>query len=150
MSIAVKLASRHPLTGVGLGGYGRYADQPPLISSSVSTFLTVAAELGLPGLILLVAAITVTSVAAVRSVVRGSSPDRWVLAGLVAAFVALAAANTVYEVWMDDFQWALFGLLLAVTTQPHVALRWAPILKGRAIEGESAAAATTRQPQVIG
>jgi O-Antigen ligase len=124
MSIAVKLASRHPLTGVGLGGYGRYADQPPLISSSVSTFLTVAAELGIPGLILLVAAIAVTSVAAVRSVLRSAPPDRWVLAGFVAAFVALAAANIIGEVWMNDFQWILFGSLLALTAQPHIALRY--------------------------
>jgi hypothetical protein len=97
---------------------------------------------------LLLAAIYVTSLAAIRSVLRSPSVDRALLAGVVAAFVALAAANTVYEVWMDDFQWALFGLLLAVTTQPHVALRWVPQLKRRAIEGESPAT-PTGQPQVI-
>jgi O-antigen ligase len=147
MSIAVKLATRHPLTGVGLAGYGRYADQPPLISSSVSTFLTVAAELGVPGLLLLVAAIGVTSVAGVRSVLRSPLADRGALAGFVAAYVALAAGNTIGEVWMNDFQWALFGLLLAVTTQPHIVLGDVRLLKRRATDGNSPNA--TEPAQVI-
>jgi hypothetical protein len=148
MSIAVKLAARHPVTGVGLGGYGRYADQPPLISSSVSTFLTVAAELGIPGLMLLVAAILVTCLAAFRSVLCSRSVERALLAGFAAAFLALAAANTLGEVWMNDFQWTLFGLLLAVTTQPLVAIDRLPFLKRQAINGNSGTP-PTEQAQVV-
>jgi O-antigen ligase len=148
MSLAVKLAAHHPFTGVGLGGYGHYANQPPLISSSVSTFLTVAAELGLPGLILLIAAIIVTSLAAVRSVLRSRSAERALLAGFVAAFVALAAANTLGEVWMDDFQWALFGVLVAVTAQPLVALDRLPFLKRNPID-DGPGTSATEQAQVV-
>jgi hypothetical protein len=148
MSIAVKLAARHPLTGVGLGGYGRYADQPPLISSSVSTFLTVAAELGIPGLLLLLGAIVVTSFAAIRSVLRSRPAERALLAGLTAAFVALAAANTLGEVWMDDFQWTLFGLLLAVTAQPLLAIDRLPFTNRPVINGHSDAP-PTEQAQVV-
>jgi O-Antigen ligase len=123
VNIALELVARHPLVGVGLGGYGRYAGEPAIISSAVSTYLTVAAELGLPGLILLLGAIVTTLVAAVRTVVVSTGGDRMLLAGLVAAFAGLALANTIYEAWMDDFQWVLFGLVLALTTQPQLALR---------------------------
>jgi hypothetical protein len=117
MSIALKLLAHHPITGVGLGDYGRHAGQPALVSSAHSTFLTVSAELGVVGLLLLLAAIGTTSFAAVRSVRREALRGRLLLAGLTAAFIGLAVANVLYEVWMDDFQWVLFGLLLAATAQ---------------------------------
>lgn len=131
MRLALRLLEHHPLTGVGLGGYGRYADQPPLISSAVSTFLTVGAELGLVGLALLTGAIVLTSVGAIRTVRRASGSDRIVLAGIVAAYLALAAANAVGEIWMNDFQWVLFGVLLALTVQPVFALRQQTLRRGR-------------------
>jgi O-Antigen ligase len=121
MQLALKLLEHHPLVGVGLGGYGHYADQPPLISSAVSTFLTVGAELGLIGVTLLVSAIAVTALAALRTLGASELPARAYLAGLLAAYVALAGANAIGEVWMNDFQWALFGVLLAVTAQRQVA-----------------------------
>lgn len=147
MQLALKLTERHPLIGVGLGGYGRYADEPPLISSSVSTFLTVSAELGIPGLLLLVAAILVTLIAGVRSVLRAAPSDRVLLAGFVAAFAGLAAANTIGEVWMNDFQWVLFGSLLAVTAQPRLALTPVRLLRRGRVDGESATHPTA--PQVL-
>ncbi|MCW3068677.1 MAG: lipid core-O-antigen ligase-like enyme [Solirubrobacterales bacterium] len=137
MSIAFKLVAHHPLTGVGLGGYGRYDNQPLLISSAVSTFLTVTAELGIPGLMLLVAAVVVTSVAAIRSVLRSPVADRALLAGFVAAFIGLVVGNIVGEVWMNDFQWVLFGSLIAVTSQPRLALRSVWLRIRRAIDSRS-------------
>jgi hypothetical protein len=137
MSKAVKLVGRHPVIGVGLGDFGRYAGQPPLISSATSTFLTTAAELGLPGLMLLLGAIGVTAVAAVRSVLRCQSEDRVLLAGLVSAFVGLAVANVIGEAWMDDFQWILFGLVLAFTRQPRVMMRLMLLRNGRTVRGEA-------------
>lgn len=122
MSIALKLTARHPLSGVGLGGYGRYADEPLIISSAHSTFLTVAAELGIPGVALLLGAIIMTLIGAIGSTRRAPVADRAILAGFAAAYMALAVANILYDVWMDDFQWVLFGLVLAVTTQPCVTL----------------------------
>jgi hypothetical protein len=139
MNIALQLVVRHPLTGVGLGGYGRYDNQPLLISSAVSTFLTVAAELGIPGLMLLLAAVVTTSVAAIRSVRRSPAADRALLAGFVAAFIGLSVGNTIGEAWMNDFQWVLFGSLLAVTTQPRLALRSVPLRKRLAIDNDSRA-----------
>jgi O-antigen ligase len=139
MNIALKLVARHPLTGVGLGGYGRYDHQPLLISSAVSTFLTVAAELGIPGLMLLLAAVVTTSVAAIRSVLRSPAADRALLAGFVAAFIGLSVGNTIGEVWMNDFQWVLFGSLLAVTTPPRLALRSVRLRKRPAIDTNSPA-----------
>jgi hypothetical protein len=122
MRIALKLIAHHPLTGVGLGGYGHYANQPPIISSSVSTFLTVGAELGILGMVLLIAAILITTAGGVRSVVKSTAAERAVLAGFVAAFIGLALANVIGEVWMNDFQWVLFGSLIAVTKQPGILL----------------------------
>jgi O-antigen ligase len=75
--------------------------------------LTVAAELGLPGVLLLIAAVSVTAYGAIRSVLKRPAFARPVGAGLAAAFIGLAAANSFYEVWMDDFQWVLFGLVIA-------------------------------------
>jgi hypothetical protein len=48
--------------------------------------------------------------------------ERALLAGFVAAFIGLALGNTIGEVWMNDFQWVLFGLLVAVTSQPVLVL----------------------------
>jgi hypothetical protein len=127
MDLAIDLAQDRPLTGVGLGSYGSYADQPELVSSSHSTLLTAAAELGLPGLALLLGAMLTTAFLGVRAVLRARDVTRRaVLAGLTGAYVGIAVANTVYEVWTDDFQWMLFGLLVGAATgrevQPAVAL----------------------------
>ena len=134
------------VAAVAAGGYGRYAGQPPIISSSVSTFLTVGAELGLIGAVLLISAILTTAIAATRSVVRSAGPDRALLAGVLAAFVGLALANIVGEVWMNDFQWVLFGLVLAVTAQPQVTLVASRAFKRRL--GSTGAGADVERPPV--
>lgn len=135
MRRALGLTKAHPLTGVGLGSYGEHAGQPRLVSSAHSTVLTVAAELGLPGVLLLISAVSITAYGSIRSVLKRPALARPVGAGLAAAFIGLAAANSFYEVWMDDFQWVLFGLVLAALKPveipkrrqvPGVALRPAP------------------------
>jgi O-Antigen ligase len=141
MSIALKLVAHHPVLGVGLGDYGRHAGQPPLLSSAHSTFLTVTAELGILGVALLLGAIAMTSISAVRSARRAPPGDRAILSGFVAAYVGLAVANILYEVWMDDFQWVLFGLVLALTTQRFVSLRGMSLHRRRA-SGHGATPAT--------
>ena len=113
MRRALELAEDHPLTGVGLGSYGEHAGQPRLVSSAHSTVLTVAAELGLPGVFLLIVAILLTAYGSIRSVLKRPAVARPVGAGLAAAFIGLGIANFFYEVWMDDFQWVLFGLTIA-------------------------------------
>jgi O-antigen ligase len=121
MDLAIALTQDRPLTGVGLGSFGSYANQPPLVSSSHSTQLSVAAELGLPGLALLLGAMLTTACLGISAVVRARDVTRRaVLAGLTAAYVGMAVANTVYEVWTDDFQWMLFGLLVGAATGQDV------------------------------
>jgi hypothetical protein len=148
MSIALKLVGRHPLIGVGLGDYGHYAGEPPLVSSAHSTFLTVAAELGIPGVALLVAAIAATAIAAVRSAAREQWATRAQIAGFAAAYVALAIANIFYEAWMDDFQWVLFGMLLALTTQRSL-LHLPPRLRKRAARESYGEYGETHQTEVL-
>jgi hypothetical protein len=132
MSIAVKVVAHHPILGVGLGDYGRHAGQPVLLSSAHSTFLTVASELGILGVSLLLSAIMMTSIGAVRSARRAPPADRAILSGFTAAYVGLTVANILYEVWMDDFQWVLFGLVLALTTQSYVSFRGVSLHRRRA------------------
>lgn len=131
MRRALELAKDRPLTGVGLGSYGAHAGQPRLVSSAHSTVLTVAAELGLPGVLLLIVAMSVTAYGSVHSVFRRPAFARPVGAGLAAAFIGLATANFFYEVWMDDFQWVLFGLVIA-------ALKPVEIPERRRVPGVSA------------
>jgi O-Antigen ligase len=148
MSIALKLVVHHPFSGVGLGDYGHYAGQPSIISSAHSTFLTVSAELGIPGLTLLAFAIAMTSLAAVRSARHGPSTDRVILAGFAAAYVGLATANILYEVWMDDFQWVLFGLVVALTTQRPMSLALAPLHRWQGVAHGRASSKTSEHTKV--
>ena len=123
MSIALKLVAKRPGTGVGLGDYGRHADQPALVPLRTRRSSQSPLNLGIPGLLLLLAAIAITAVAAIRAARHAPPADRAILAGFAAAYVGLAVANIVYDVWMDDFQWVLFGAVLALTTQPFLRLR---------------------------
>ena len=74
----------------------------------------------LPGVLLLLLAMSVTAYGSVRSVLKRSVFARSVGAGLAAAFIGLVTANFFYEVWMDDFQWVLFGLVIAALTPVEI------------------------------
>jgi hypothetical protein len=118
MRLALDLLADHPLTGVGIGSYGSHAGQPALVSSAHSTILTVAAETGFPGLVALLTAMLLTVALGIVAVQRARDPGTLIaLGGLVAAYVGLVCANLVYEVWMDDFQWMLFGAIVGATAQ---------------------------------
>jgi hypothetical protein len=56
-----------------------------------------------------------------------------------------AAGNIIGEVWMNDFQWVLFGSLLAVTSQPHLSRGF---LK-RPVVDRGSGAKPSEQTQVI-
>lgn len=133
MRIAIDLLVEHPVTGTGLGGYGRFAGQPELISSSHSTILTTAAELGAPGALLLLAVFGATGVWGRRTIAGVRDPgDRALRASLLGAWLAMALANLLYEVWLDDFQWILFALVLVGMRQPSLQLAPWPIHRLRA------------------
>ena len=123
MRLAVELFAQRPVTGTGIGGYGRFADQPALLSSAHSTLLTTAAELGAPGALLLLSIFVGTAFWGRRTTASIAEPrSRAVPAALLGAWLAMAASNLLYEVWVDDFQWMLFALVLVGTRQPSLRL----------------------------
>jgi hypothetical protein len=122
-TLALDLLRSHPVSGVGLGAYGRYAGEPYPVSAAHSTVLTTGAELGVPGLLALLAAMGLTAIYAIRHVRRASADsDNVLVAGVAAGFVALALANLIYDVWTDDFQWIFFGLTVVATSPPSLRL----------------------------
>ena len=128
MRIALNLLQAHPLIGVGIGSYGSKAGQPTLASNAHSTLLTVGAEEGLPGFLLLLGVMVLTSYGGVRALSRLGLSERIAVAGLPAAYLALALANMLYDIWTDDFQWMLFALVLAVSPTLLTERQWLPRL----------------------
>jgi hypothetical protein len=131
MRVALDLLVERPLTGVGLGSYGVHAGEAPLVSGAHSAPLTFAAELGVPGLLGLLIVIGTTVGLGVARVLRtGNFERRAVIASVVAAYCGTAVASMLYDVWLDDFQWCLFGVLLAMARAPAPA--FAPMPRVRA------------------
>ena len=120
----IRIALDHPATGVGTGGFRQaYADRTGLddaaqAPASETAPVTVAAESGLPGLVLLawlaIAALTVT-------LGRASGRDGTGLARLAFGLALLAIlvhslyANALFE---DPLFWALLGLSAAAARKP--------------------------------
>lgn len=102
-----------PLFGVGVGGIGDRLGQAERTSGAHSTYLTVAAELGLVGLLLLLLAALRTAHPLVRHVrALAHKPDIILPAALLSAFCAFLVMNITYDVWWDDFNWVVLGLVL--------------------------------------
>ena len=130
--IALRMFSNHPLSGVGLGNYVvvepsyatqtlnvthvRYIAKDRLIAHS--TYLEVAAELGLGGIALLIAILSIAAIRGGRGfAVRARAPDlqfyaRGLLAGAVGMFAAYLFLSAEYE---KDL-WLVLGLLAAIGT----------------------------------
>ena len=131
--IAFRMFSDHPLGGVGLGNYivdeASYATQTINVTHigyiandrliAHSTYLEVAAELGIGGVAVLLA---IFGMAAIRSgrglALRARAPDdihfyaRGLLAGAIGMFVAYVFLSAEYEKML----WLVLGLLVAVGT----------------------------------
>jgi hypothetical protein len=113
-SDGVELAARHPLLGVGTGGF-----REPKPDASHDTPITVAAETGVPGLVLLAWLVVAAAVVCFRrNAVRGPTGRARLAFGL--ALVALVAhslfADTLFQ---DPLFWAALGLA-AVATRAEV------------------------------
>ena len=114
----VKVALHHPVLGVGVGGFRRaYADlahlkgKEPKAAASHTTPITVAAETGLPGLLLLFAIVGVALATAFRRLGRtfdGTARLAFGLA-LVAILVHCLFYNALFE---DPTFWGLLALLV--------------------------------------
>jgi putative inorganic carbon (HCO3(-)) transporter len=116
-----KIAADNPITGVGIGGFKRaYAErtglrgEEPKKAASHNTPVTVAAELGFAGLVLLLWLVG----AALLAAFRRAGPGFEGLAALVFAVTlgAIAVHSLFYDAFFEDpMTWALLALIALVT-----------------------------------
>jgi hypothetical protein len=114
-SDGIELAARHPLLGVGTGGF-----REPKPDASHDTPITVAAETGIPGLALLAGLLVAAFVVCFRrNAVRGSTGRARLAFGLalVALVVHSLFADTLFQ---DPLLWGALGLA-AVAARAEVA-----------------------------
>jgi O-antigen ligase len=126
VSNGLKIAADHPLAGVGTGGFKRaYAEktglkgQEPKKAASHSTPVTVAAETGVPGLLLLGWLCVAALVAAIRSGGRSHAGRTALVAGLTLGAIAVHSLfyNALFE---DPTAWALLGLVALAVARRRV------------------------------
>jgi outer membrane protein assembly factor BamB/O-antigen ligase len=126
VSRGLKLAVHHPVIGVGVGGFKRaYADlahlkgKEPKAAASHTTPITVAAETGVPGLLLFLVLIGSTMWLAFRRLTRGLDGAARLAFGLAltAILVHCIFYNDLFE---DPTFWALLALVVigARTLEP--------------------------------
>jgi len=125
VSKGVKLAVHHPLAGVGVGGFRRaYADlahlrgKEPKAAASHTTPVTVAAETGVPGLLLflwLLVTVLRVAFARIRPSFEGAARLAFGLA-LTAILVHCVFYNALFE---DPTFWGLLALVV-VAPRPEV------------------------------
>jgi O-antigen ligase len=119
-----KIAFDHPLAGVGIGGFKRaYAEktglrgEEPKKAASHNTPVTVAAELGFPGLALLVWLVVAGLLAAFRRAGRGFEGRAALVFGI--AFGAIAVHSLFYDAFFEDpMTWGLLALGALVAREP--------------------------------
>ncbi len=106
----------HPVLGIGPGGLGVKLHEGARTSGAHSTYLTVAAELGIVGILALLLAVEVTLRLLIHACrrLRGTYLAPLAIA-LAAAYVGFLAANVTYDIWLDDdFQWIMLGAVAAI------------------------------------
>ena len=99
----------HPVLGVGLADLGPILKEGPKASGAHSSFLTVGAELGLPGLL----ALTAFMVAVLDGLIRRGVADRanrWAFRVLACGYGGFVAGNLVYDLHLDDVHWVFAGI----------------------------------------
>ena len=126
VSNGLKVAGDHPLVGVGTGGFKRaYADKTglkgrePKKAASHSTPVTVAAETGIPGLLLLGWLGVAALYAAFRAAGRSDAGRTAVVAGLTLGAIAVHSLfyNALFE---DPMAWSLLGLVALAVARRRV------------------------------
>jgi len=116
VSKGVKVAEQHPLIGVGVGGFRHaYAQlvhlrgKEPKAAASHTTPITVAAETGLPGLLLLAWLVVAALAVAFRRLGRGFDGTARLAFGL--ALVAILVHSLFYNALFEDPTfWGLLAL----------------------------------------
>ncbi len=117
---ALEMMLEHPLLGIGLHNFapayqaGIDPYQPG--ATAHSSFLSLAAEMGLIGVVLFVWLLfEVLSKARSASLVcPPDSEGSWQLAGLQAALIGFAVASVFYHLYTQPFVWALLGAAWAL------------------------------------
>jgi O-antigen ligase len=107
--------SAHPVLGIGPGGVGVKLLEGTRTSGAHSTYLTVAAELGILGLL----ALLLTAAVALRFLVRACRARRGTSVAvlpiaLTAAYVGFLGASVTYDIWWDDFHWLILGAIVGI------------------------------------
>jgi O-antigen ligase len=127
----VKVAVHHPVVGVGVGGfrhaYAELAHLPgkePRAAASHTTPITVAAETGLPGLLLLAWLVVAALAVAFRRLGRGFEGTARLAFGLAltAILVHCVFYNALFE---DPTFWGLLALVV-IGARADVAARKVP------------------------
>jgi O-antigen ligase len=118
VSKGIKVAVHHPITGVGVGGFRHaYAllahlrGKEPKAAASHTTPITVAAETGLPGLLLLAWLIVAAVALAFRRLGRSFDGAARLAFGL--ALVAILVHSLFYDALFEDPTfWGLLALVV--------------------------------------
>ncbi|HUZ16612.1 MAG TPA: O-antigen ligase family protein [Gaiellaceae bacterium] len=119
----LRIAKRHPVYGVGLGGfsksYSKLTHRHIKASASHNTPVTVVAEGGVIGLALFLWLAIAFGLSAFRRLDRTLAGDVGLAAGLI--FVAIFAhANAYNDFFEDPTTWLVFGLIgLSATRRAH-------------------------------
>jgi len=119
-----EIAVHHPVVGVGIGGFKRaYADltnlkgSEPRAAASHTTPVTVAAETGLPGLLLYGWLLASALLLAFRRFARDHQGLAALAFGIIIA--AVAVHSLFYNAFFEDpTVWAAFGLAAVAARQP--------------------------------
>jgi hypothetical protein len=125
VSQGVRIAAHHPLDGVGIGGFKKaYAERAglrgadPKKAASHTTPVTVSAEEGIPGLLLLAWLVLASLAATLLGLGRGFTSRVSLGAGLV--LVAIAVHSLFYNAFFEDpMTWAVFGLVGVIAPVPR-------------------------------
>jgi O-Antigen ligase len=113
IELTARVIRDHPLVGVGLGSQPRASQRlsdrggPPALYVSHTTPLTVAAELGVVGLVLYLLVLAGEGL----SLVRLHRVDRWLALTLAAVLLGLFVHSLSYSGFFEDpLTWLVFGL----------------------------------------
>ena len=123
---ADEMAAAHPWLGVGLGNYAaaydryRLARWPLALGHAHNFYLNLAAETGLPGLLIFVALLLAAALQALRVLRTAHGWQRALALGLLAAGAHLAIHNVVDNLFVNNVHLYLASMLgILATAQPR-------------------------------
>lgn len=144
-SYALDLLGRHPITGLGQGGFTLQGDalaatqverDPAALMDRIShahnEWIQVGAELGVVGMVTMVGGLILTLYAGALAVSRRTGAQRWVLVGLVAALVsAIVAESTGVALRVEGFSLVFYTLVGLIWVLAGRDASWFDVLSRR-------------------